>query len=361
MTEILTVTSTEIEELSSFLAHFEDETRDELYWMNRFNLWWENNPAFEENIERGWILRDGGKIAGFLGNIPTRFQLLGEEETVFNSTTWRVLPEYRNRSMSLMSKLINTAKKSILFNTTPTSDVVKIMEALRFRILPRCSSSRSTNQISLLIVDFKNIAAEKLRDKIFSKTLSRLSAPVLKGYQAIRISKIRSSEITNVKRILKADNTFDELWMRIKDTYLNTNIRTAKIVNWYCFNKIDSDKKLFGYYRNNKLLGYIVCWKSKASKLKEFECLDLWIDWAESNVLHALIGFTAKYAQENLYDVVTFPHFTSQIGKNLKDLGLLSIKVSPKKEYFKINRKLDDRITEANSYFVGIQGDYSLT
>ena len=55
--------------LADFLIEFGDKPLG--YWMDRFDLWWDKNPAFNGNNERGWIIQDGEIFGGFIACIPS--------------------------------------------------------------------------------------------------------------------------------------------------------------------------------------------------------------------------------------------------------------------------------------------------
>ena len=130
----LPVTKSDYNELTDFLSHFEQGKRGRGFWRNRLSFWWDDNPAFSEDMERGWVLKDNDRIVGFFGIVPTRFQLSYNPITVFNSTTWRVMSEYRGKSLGLLAKHLNAAEKTILFATTPNAEVSSILDKFKLNI-----------------------------------------------------------------------------------------------------------------------------------------------------------------------------------------------------------------------------------
>ncbi|MBI3543819.1 MAG: hypothetical protein HY075_11150, partial [Deltaproteobacteria bacterium] len=60
--------------VAAYLAAYPGEKRAADVWLKRFGLWWDDNPAFGGDVERGWFLKDGDRVVGFLGNVPTWFQ-----------------------------------------------------------------------------------------------------------------------------------------------------------------------------------------------------------------------------------------------------------------------------------------------
>ena len=57
-------------------------------WLQRFENWWTLNPAFTSGCPRGWMLEEGEKILGFIGNIPVRFVVHGEMKIAAASAAW---------------------------------------------------------------------------------------------------------------------------------------------------------------------------------------------------------------------------------------------------------------------------------
>src|SRR3989338_8033751 len=83
------------DELIGFLSHFENETRSEEFWRQRLAYWWEKNPAFDEQLPMGWIIRDKAEIVGFLGSITSLYVYDKKNYPALNMTTWRVAKEQR--------------------------------------------------------------------------------------------------------------------------------------------------------------------------------------------------------------------------------------------------------------------------
>lgn len=354
MNAVLPVLKEDYNALAQFLADFQDETRGAQFWLNRFEFWWDNNPAFTPEGARGWLDKEGDKIVGFLGNIPTYFQLAGETIIAFNATTWRVLPEYRNRSMNLFLKLSVAAKESILFDTTPTKEVARILEMFKYQPLPREDYRRS-----FIIIDFTKFK-RALRLELGGKIIHSLTAEamaILKPWQYLRLKRIKPRPALQVKEIQKADAAFDDLWERTKTIYSHTNVRSAEAVNWYCFGDKNQPKNLFGCYHDGRLAGFIILRILEGRKIRKFEALDLWIDPAAGGVVEALIDFAVQYAREHDISVLILPHFSRELGKRICRFAFPDRNAAPRREYFKYDPQRNLEFNSRNSYFVTLQGD----
>ncbi len=57
-----------------FLAEETNGIFSRNFWLDRFELWWENNPSMDGDLHLAWILCDEeGEIGGFLGYIPVKY------------------------------------------------------------------------------------------------------------------------------------------------------------------------------------------------------------------------------------------------------------------------------------------------
>ncbi len=177
----------------------------------------------------------------------------------------------------------------------------------------------------------------------------------------MRLRKLAETGAIRVKQITEADASFDQLWLRTKDLYPTTNLRTAEIINWHCFKNQALKKVVFGCYKSEQLVGYAIFGlkSSKRHTLKILECLDLWLDPAESGQVALLIKASRRYAQTHGIDLVSFPHFNPHVDSHLSKLGLFQLKAE-RNEYLKANPRLETLLTSESAYFVGLQGDVGL-
>jgi hypothetical protein len=351
MAQLLSVLPKNYKEIAGFLLQYKGWSYPAEYWLNGFQVWWDENPAFSEDMERGWVLRDKQKIVGFMGLIPSLFQIFGKQIVVFNATTWYVNPQYRSESLQFLIKSINYAKNSIYFYTTPSDRALKIIQKLRFHSIPRSTCKRS-----FIIIDFEKVLKVKLGQSILNKFVIKIISPLLAIAQSIRLKKTNLEEINRVKRIRKADSTFDDLWERTKHIFPTTNIRNAETINWYCFNNNEYEKVVFGYYLSGQLLGYVICQDPRVKSVSFLECSDYWVSPDASQVTHALINAVYNYAFEKKYDCILFPHFNLQLENIFNEMGLFSMEDKNNNEYFKIKPEWFKKINDSNSYFA-IQGD----
>jgi hypothetical protein len=304
-------------------------------------------------------MSDGQTIVGFLGIIPTRFQLCGQETTVFNATTWRVLAAYRGHGIGLLLKAIAYSKNTLLFDTTPTDAVAEIARKLKFRKLPR-PAIYDQYQRSSLALNLRRVFVYRFPGLRKFKSLERLQA-LFSGVLEMRIRRLERKTTLRVISLETADESFDELWQRTKRLYPNTNVRTSESLNWHCFAHKSFKKHLFGCLDQNDLLvGYAIFWVRPLKDLTVMECVDLWYDISHSSAVHALVGFSVRYAKTNKFDVVEVPHFNQAIYQFCRELGFLRKKYRDRKDLYLSKPDIEREMNPVNSYFVSLQGDFLL-
>lgn len=355
MAELLSLLPEDYGPLADYLASFPQETRGAEFWRDRFRLWWDHNPAFSNSFERGWVLKNKGKIVGFLGNFPSYFQLSGEPTIVNNATTWRVSLDYRNYSLLLLFKQMNYSKGTLLFLTTPNDSVKRMVQILRYQLI-----QRGDQRVSVLFTNFEKVIDTFLHKNYVSRFIAKGLAPTFNLIQQQRLKLFRGEEGLCVREVFKADSAFDQLWERTKSQYPHTNVRAAEVINWYCFGSPNFRKKLFGVYRENHLLVYAIFSYPLGRRLNLLECFDFWGEFKEKKAVASLVHYLKEYAQLHSIDWIKFRSFSREMGDLFKELGLFKIKARNDREYFKTNLKPAKPITEPNTYFTYTVGDIGL-
>ena len=360
--DVSVVAPDDYDDLAAFLAAFPAaRPSSKATWMTRLRAWWDLNPVFEESMPRGWIIRDDGKIGGFFGSLPLKVQLGGREWQAFGALHWRVLPAYRGRSLVLRLRPLDAHKEAVHFSTTPKAERVPLLKRLGYQPIPR---GAGTELQSHFIVDVQKFVRgpARSRSRLFRGPSAIVAAPGLAAVQAVRTRALARSAQAQVRDVAKADASFDDLWQRTRTRYANTNVRTAQLLNWYCFAIQPTDKKLLGFYERDLLLGYMVLWLRKEPNRRVIECVDLWIDPAagEGRVLAALAAKAVAYARETGFERVIFPHFDTATALLYRGLGLLQGPRWAKREYLKGPAQAIEGLAVDNSYFVWAQGDYGL-
>jgi hypothetical protein len=92
--------------------------------------------SWSESPHRGYAMYAGGKAIGFLGTIFSARRLAGQMERICSLSSWIVLEEHRNASLSLVTPILKLKDHTIL-NPTPTPVAYEIFHKLGFKPLER--------------------------------------------------------------------------------------------------------------------------------------------------------------------------------------------------------------------------------
>lgn len=357
--EIAPVFANDYEELASFLSTFPGVASSCVSWHARLRWWWDNNPAFSEDLVRGWTLRAEGKIVGFLGSIPLRFMADGRETIAFAGTTWRVLPEYRGLSFALKQRQMKDRKGSMQFATTPTPNNAALLKLLRNHDLGQWQGGPHH---SFVVTDFRRVLRRKFGDGQICRLAALASLPFAALLQSFLLRNLRRPKSLHAHEIAKAGQAFDDLWNRTRRVYRNTNVRGSRELNWYCSSTLGGEKMLWGCYAGDLLIGFMILLADDQPGMKLLGCVDLWLDpaWDQIEIVRALVSKTVECARARHLDLVVFPHFNHKIANCYRSLGLLRRPAWHRREFVTGPTEILDAMTPENTYFVGAQGDQGL-
>jgi hypothetical protein len=264
-----------------------------------------------------------------------------------------VAPECRNYSLSLFYQAIRAAKNSIFFNTTPSDDVIRILDVHKFRLLPHAENS----QKSVMLVNPRRLAESRIRGRWRSAAVALAVAPVAAWLQSRRLRFGPTPVGVEARELTRAGGVFDELWMRTRHLYANTNVRSADAVQWQCFASPEFRKPLFGCFAGDRLAGYMIAGARIREGLNVLRAVDVWPDPDQPFALPSLLRFAQRWAAEHGFDMVEVPHFSASLARQLAALGLFRrAAAGQERAYYLAPQVLDT----ARSYFVAIEGDYGL-
>lgn len=358
--DVAVVQPADYERLATFLGEFPARRPARPgRWLELMRAWWDRNPAFDEALPRGWVVREEGKIGGFFGSLPLKFQAGYREVRAFAALHWYVLPAYRGQSLQLRLRPLDLHKQAIHFSTTPKADRLPLLTRLGYRPIPR---GPGTELQSHFLLDARKFLGRQARARLLRGPSAAVAAPLLTVAQAYRTRRLTRLREANVRVLSRADESFDDLWERTRMRYAATNVRTADVVNWYCSAVTPSDKTLLGLYERDVLQGYMILWRKTEPGRRFLECVDVWIDPSagEARILGGLVSKAIACAREDRAERVIFPHFNTAMAEIYRDFGLLQGPRWTKREFLKAPPEVMAGITVENSYFVWAQGDYGL-
>lgn len=98
-------------------------------WKNLLEYKWENKHNYT-----GMLLEHENQVVGFLSYIFHHQEINGSETTFCNISSWVVKPEFRSKSLQLLSPLFKI-KNIVILNLSPHENTLGVFNALRFDLL----------------------------------------------------------------------------------------------------------------------------------------------------------------------------------------------------------------------------------
>ena len=110
------------------MAQFQGEGAcPEPQWRSRLAFWWDENPFAHAHPCRGWVLRDGDRLVGYLGVIPTFYEASGELVPAWIATSWAVEEAHRHAALPMGMMLQRQGRERVMVDTTPSPEVQKLL------------------------------------------------------------------------------------------------------------------------------------------------------------------------------------------------------------------------------------------
>tara|TARA_Y100000590_G_scaffold425913_1_gene534394 strand:+ start:55 stop:1113 length:1059 start_codon:yes stop_codon:yes gene_type:complete len=350
---IKSIENKDLDKILTFLSKEANVESEE--YKNMFDYWWFDNPAHKEEHKKGYILYNEklDEIRGFIGLYPAYFIFNHKKITIFNMTNWRVDTKYRQYSLPLLLKSLKHDNDTLLFNTTPTKKVSKILEKLQFSKFPDLN-----NKNYYLVTNFFNI----IKKNVTWIPLINYAESLFKFFDycyfnlAIKHNYLRKNNKTRL--ITEINDDFERLWYENSKTYNNMSDRSAISLKWYYFHEaIKKRFFLFGFYLNNKLVGFI----SFNKQGKNLVCIDCFCNKKNVDIVSSSIKHIYEFSRMNNFDVVIYPKFVEKFDKKIQNLKLLYKYKNPEddRRYYLIC-KSNYKFYKENSLFTFSSGDYGL-
>lgn len=268
--DIVTNNESQRKGLIHFLATFEGETRSEEFWRNRLDHWWKENPFYEENIPKGWILTFQEEIVGFLGVIASEYLYRDNIYKALATTTWRVAAKHRKYSLRLLTKFQGFRNKYILLNTTPNDVAKKVFTAYKYHF---------------------NDAVHNYYFPIRQATTTFTT----RLFNAAHFLQNLVARDIRLKWVYLDDNFYLEQSAPASD-HLTRNISRAYL-NWQCQAQ-SFNKEFIGCVQDdNKLSSYLILKRNKIKKINALQVIDYHTTCNDSSEILALIKHVCDHPE----------------------------------------------------------------
>jgi hypothetical protein len=299
----------DIPHLAEFLPKGFAHTNTE-FWLSRFDSWWAGNPAWTPQIPRGWVLDDGTKILGFIGNIPVTYVVRGAQRLAAASSSWHVDPSIRGiYSIRLFNEFMKQTYASLFLFKAEEEYVMNFLTKYKFEeyILP------ISQKEYVYILNKKKVDIIFLKF-IFSKQVPKISdipelykriGYLIFGYlfQKPVFSPGAADPYTS-----SLCTSCDDAFLRICEPYFKpcdvTISHDTKTLNWLYFSQARWFKRVViqcRRSRDNSLAGYMVfdIERKKSSEAGRMRLMEMFLDDTDSRVLSSLVSCAIETGKQN--------------------------------------------------------------
>lgn len=283
-------------------------------WERRFDIWWASNPAFTSQFPRGWILENEASLLGFIGNVPVKFLICGEEKTAVAAVAWYVDPSVRGlSSIRLFNEFLKQEGASLFLFNTDSQNLMTVLHKNKFKkfILPRSQTKY------FFILDKKKMGFILIELGILKRggfsNFTSLSAMLkqigsfifeyLHQKPAVRLSPLQEKEYT-ASLCTSCDDSFSKIWGSTINSCDVTLSRDSKTLNWIYFSSVKPSQRVIiqcRRTRDNSLAGYMVfdIRRKKPSETAIMKLMDMCIERDDLDVITSLLQFATETAKQN--------------------------------------------------------------
>jgi hypothetical protein len=361
--QLVPITSLKTAQATNYLQNFETEARGEEFWRTRLNHWWEDNPFSHPDFPRGWMLSEGENenVLGVIGLIPLPYRVDGNDVIAYGATNWRINAEYRGApGIRLLNQLRELSEKHIVFDTSPTEGVEKLLRYADFHKIVQDDISQRT----FIVNPQANIK------RLFDNRLWRATNKLVHGSANIILGPIATGKLWDAAGVEPpkvdaqsqlANGAIDDLWHCTQDLYSITKVRTSAYLKWYCYGNERYRGKTLFVGGDDTARGIGIFYSRRVENLNDLYCLDLWPP-NETEATASIAVQAILHARHHGYDTVTLPLVgTAKIVADRLSKVIMTVpSPAPTFGWLRGPNKIESRIKNDVAYFSKAEGDFGL-
>lgn len=281
-------------------------------WESRFDIWWASNPAFTDQVPRGWVLENETSFLGFIGNVPVKFLICGEEKTAVAAVSWYVDPSVRGLSgIRLFNAFLKQKSASLFLFNTDNKDIIKVLKRNKFKefILPRSQTKYffifNKKKIGFILIEMGLM--RRFRDFTsfwtILKQLGSFTSQLLHQKPRVRQSSDPSGEyITTL--CTSCDDSFSKIWETTLSNCSVTLSHDIKTLNWIYFSSISQSQRIVIQCRrtlDNSLAGYMVfdLRQKNLSGSAVMKLMDMCVERNDPRVIYSILQYVSEIVKKN--------------------------------------------------------------
>jgi len=314
MIKIRIVEDKDLLPLSEFLRKvFPTQFETQNYCLQKFEYWWSTNPAYSDQISRGWILEKDEAIVGFIGNIPLNIMVDGEAKHAVAAVYWYMDPSLRGiYSIRLFNEFIKQKNISVFQFTYRNESMKNFLSRYNFKeyILPQFQrqyiyiiDKKRMNLYTIAFILFNNL---NLKLQGLSELASRLG--FLVGPWKLQKNLVLGKDALDEEYTSSICTSCDASFLSMHHlNHRNNDIDIfydVKTLNWLYFSDRGNNKRIVIQCKrscDNSLVGYMVfdIYLLNLYREKILHMMEICIEKENLQVLQSLIAFATEIGKQN--------------------------------------------------------------
>jgi len=342
-----------------------------------FDAWkhlWIKNVAFHrfrDHFNRpwpiGWVLTDGDRIVGSIGNVPLLYEFEGRTLFVAAGRSWVVDESFRGYSPFLLDLFFTQESVDLCLATSVNAQASKVYEELGAVRVPRGSWDQSL----FWITNYKGFASSLLRSKnvLMPELLAYpvAAAAWLKNRSSGTSSVSSASTAAAVRRVSEFGPEFDVFWdmLRKQNSHCLLAIRTREALDWHFRDALEQKRLwLFTVSRGDQLIAYAILLRqdNPSYGLKRVRLVDFQALAGEGEYLALLLQLALQDCRADNVHMLEILGFSVEELARIKQLHPLQRQLpSWLYLYRSTNPKLAEKLTQPQIWCPSVfDGDLSL-
>ena len=193
---------------------------------------WRNNPVYQHSgWPIGWVVEDGEKIVGFLGNIPLKYYFKGRQILASGLHAFALDSSHRGLGLVLLNRLLDFAPDVEYFvGSTANANSSKVLDRLGIGRMPLGDWENS----SFWITNYDGFVSSALSKKRWPGPLSHVASPALKLYDKALKNPWPHQRMALIHQT-GFGKSFDLFWQELLEARPDTFLadRSSETLNWH--------------------------------------------------------------------------------------------------------------------------------
>jgi hypothetical protein len=296
--------------LLSFLAEGFPSTPHEK-WDLLLRAFWDENPAMERHMARGWVLVEDEKtIRGFIGSVPFRYRVAGAAGLAASAVGWYVERPFRGTlSLDLVKAFQAQPGIHLFLSTTPNDLAVNIFTRLGFSPVPvpygRTEHWLIVNWQETVDLVTGNIipSVPPGLTRLIAKPAAPLGRLLTHSFGGSKWKDVSLAPDFDFTECRTCDDSFTRLWERTRGRFSTTLNRDAATLNWLFFSRVIAHQRIvFRCTRpgSPELVGYFAydLRQAPGHKARFLQLKDIFVPGLDRGFLIAFLAFSGRLAKE---------------------------------------------------------------